>query len=373
MNSIVLSAIEEAAFVVCLDDESPSTAGERHTQFLHNGVGRPFSNRWLDKPVQFVVTANGLSAGIHEHTKFDGLDVGPLHRHIVKTLMSSYQQHDGEVSRLPPDGEAVQTAPYPIRELVWTPGTATEKRIRHLQTAFASPTFPYRALGYEHVKCVGLSRASLRGRGASPNSIAHLTAVLAVFLVDGFVRPAWEVVSLGHFAWGRIDWVQTVSPAMREFVEAAACINIDEDDEPSQSRFRLLLHAAARSYSRTVSTAMQGSGYVGHLYSLRALAEESKTGDLPALFQTKAWDATRRGGAGQDLKIGFMPSGEEDGNGNALYREGGFLMSGDRGVYIHCNVSEEKADFYVSARTQYAADVYLALQKASSMVSRLLR
>ena len=48
-------------------------------------------------------------------------------------------------------------------------------------------------------------------------------------------------------------------------------------------------------------------------------------------------------------------------------------MSGDRGVYIHCDVSEEKADFYVSARTQYAADVYLALQKASSMVSRLLR
>ena len=359
--------------MVCLDDESPSTAEERHTQYLHNGVDRPFSNRWLDKPVQFVVTANGLSAGIHEHTKLDGLDVGSLHRHIVKTLILSSRHDDGEVTRLPLDDETLQTPPYPIRELIWTPGTAVEQRIRHLQTNFASPASPYRALGYEHIKCPGLGRAALRGRGASPNSIAHLTAVLAVFLVDGFVRPAWEVVSLGHFAGSRIDWVQTMSPAMREFVETAACINIEENDENTQSRLRLLLHAAARSYSRTVATAMQGSGYVNHLYSLRGLAQESEMGDLPVLFQTKAWDATRRGGTGQDLKIGFMPSEEEKGNDNVLYREGGFLMNGDRGVYVHCDVSEDLANFYVSARRQYASDVCLALQTASSMVSHLLK
>ncbi|KAI2628591.1 polyketide synthase [Hypoxylon sp. NC1633] len=372
-NSILLSAVEGGAFVVCLDDESPSTAGERHTQYLLNGIDRPLANRWLDKPVQFAVTANGLSAGIHEHTKLDGLDVGSLHRHIVKTLMSSSQHADGEITRLPPDGKADQPSPYPSRELVWTLGPAAKRRIDYLQTTFASPTSPYQALGYEHAKCAGLGRASLRGRGASPNSVAHLTAVLAVFLVDGSVRPVWEVVSLARFARGRIDWVQTMSPAMREFVEAAAgAVNTDEQDGAAKSRLRLLFHAAARSYSRAVANAAQGTGYVTHLYALRGLAQQSKPDDLPALFQTSAWNATRRGGAGQDLKIGFMPSDEEGGNDNAWYQEGGFLMHGDRGVYIHCGVSENEANFYISARRQYASDVYLALQRASNMVSGLL-
>jgi hypothetical protein len=48
--------------VVCLDDEAPSSATERSTQFLFNGLHHPFANRWLDKTFQLIVTANGLTA-----------------------------------------------------------------------------------------------------------------------------------------------------------------------------------------------------------------------------------------------------------------------------------------------------------------------
>ncbi|KAI0173510.1 hypothetical protein GGR52DRAFT_543293 [Hypoxylon sp. FL1284] len=77
----------------------------------------------------------------------------------------------------------------------------------------------------------------------------------------------------------------------------------------------------------------------------------SGTADLPVLFQTSAWNVTRRGGPGQDLKIGFMPSEEEAGDYKGLYREGGLLMQGDRGIYVHCDVSEAEANFYVSGRS----------------------
>ncbi|RYO81078.1 hypothetical protein DL766_004800 [Monosporascus sp. MC13-8B] len=72
-NAAALAAIDPSAFVVCLDDESPNSAGERHMQFL-NGHQHPFANRWLDKPVQFAITANGLSVGIYEHAKLDDID-----------------------------------------------------------------------------------------------------------------------------------------------------------------------------------------------------------------------------------------------------------------------------------------------------------
>ncbi|KAI0548660.1 hypothetical protein F4679DRAFT_585253 [Xylaria curta] len=50
-----------------------------------SGPGHFLSNRWLDKPVQFVVAAKGLSADVHEHSKIDGLDIRNL---IIGALMS---------------------------------------------------------------------------------------------------------------------------------------------------------------------------------------------------------------------------------------------------------------------------------------------
>ncbi|CAJ2510880.1 Uu.00g065050.m01.CDS01 [Anthostomella pinea] len=72
-NDAVPGVLEHAAFVVRLDDESPTSSGERHMQFRINGPHHPFANRWLDKPIQFVVTANGLSAGVCKHAKLDGM------------------------------------------------------------------------------------------------------------------------------------------------------------------------------------------------------------------------------------------------------------------------------------------------------------
>ena len=68
-NRHTLAALDACAFVICLDDQSPMTVGERHNQFLMGGLDNPFSNRWNDKLCQLIVTANGLSAGIFGNTK----------------------------------------------------------------------------------------------------------------------------------------------------------------------------------------------------------------------------------------------------------------------------------------------------------------
>lgn len=47
-------------------------------------------------------------------------------------------------------------------------------------------------------------------------------------------------------------------------------------------------------------------------------------------------------------------------------------MQGDRGIYVHCDVSKRKTNFCASARSQYASDVCVALKRASSTVSQLL-
>ncbi|KAI5925744.1 polyketide synthase [Camillea tinctor] len=354
-NAAALAVIDSAAFVICLDDESPSTAGERHMQFLLNGESHPFANRWLDKPVQFAVTANGLSAGIYEHSKIDGMDVRTLHAHLTRELFAQA-----------PAADPSPSASYPVRRFSWKPSAAALARIAHVQRQCGTA---YGPIDHRYVDAEGLGLDFLHGRGAAPNAAAHLTALLALYLVDGAVRPAWEIASLATFARGRLDWVQTVTPAVRAFVEAAAQ-NTDD-----KTRLRGLFDAAALAHSRAIASAARGHGYVNHLYALRGQSRPSATSSSSAepvgLFRTPAWEVTRRGGSGQDLKIGFMPD-DDPANPHVRWDEGGFLMEGERGVYVHCGVRSRRASFAVSARPAYAAAVCEALRRAAETVAKVL-
>lgn len=360
VNTQAIEEMDNCAFVVCLDDESPSTAGERHTQFLLNGHERPFYNRWQDKPIQLAITANGLSAGIFEHTKLDGMDVRSFTSHLTGSLFS-LKDID------------IETEPYPTRELIWRIDEAIIQRINEIQLRGAR----YGPLDHRYVYGESLGLRALNKQRAPPHATVHLTVLLAIYLVDGTVRPAWEIASLARFSRGRIDWVQTVSVPVRAFIEAAAKLVTEKSfDDETKTHLKTLFSAATGEYLRLMSTAANGLGYVSRMYALLAILQESDdSGDshreqnFPELFRSYAWNATRRGGSGQDLKIGFMPS---EGDDKDEWDEGGFLMEGERGIYVHCRIQDQRAKFAVSARPEYAAQVCEALGKATAIVHALL-
>ncbi|KAI0469374.1 polyketide synthase [Xylaria cf. heliscus] len=355
-NAAALSCIDEAAFVVCLDDESPTGPGERYTQFLLNGKDRPFANRWLDKTLQFIVTANGLSAETYEHTKLDGLDARMLHAYISRALLESADNSKSIPSPSHPSKCTVQ-------EYVWKRSATVTQRIGRVMDRCRT----YGPLDYQVIEVPDLGFSTLRSSRSPPNATAHLTVLLAMYYVDGEIRPAWEKVSLGTFAGGRVEWVQTVSLAARAFVESAAT------NPTSRTTCRALLNKATTAHSRTLAAASRGRAAVGPLYALRGVAQEP----LPALFSTRAWEATRRGGPGQDLKIGFMRFSGDDGDGSehdsgSDLAEAGFLVSGERGAYVHCNVRERSVRFAVSGKPAYVAKVCDGLRRAAGVVLGLL-
>ncbi|KAK8104509.1 uncharacterized protein PG998_011542 [Apiospora kogelbergensis] len=391
-NAQILHTIDSAMFVVCLDDESPASSGSA-TQFLLGGQARPFTNRWLDKPVQFAVTSNGLSAGIFEHAKIDGLDVRTLHRHIIRALFA-----DHHCRRLP-NGQNVliangaypgtatampaETPYYPVRHHYWCLTPTILSRAEDVQ---AQCLRSYGYIDHRYFTAKELAPDRLRESRASPHATAHLAALLAVYLVDKECRPAWEIVSLGTWAGGRIDWVQTVSPTVRIFLEKAASILLGADgvingDTPQQT-LRHHFDTAARGYSQTMVAAGRGHGYVSHMYALlsafttkyqpASARDDNRSEDVPALFRNHAWNATRRGGLDQGLKIGFMPDVEEGSDDYpGAWDEGGFLTDGERGVYIHCGIRSHGITFAVSARPEYADAVCEALDRASSLIASL--
>ncbi|KAI1427579.1 polyketide synthase [Xylaria sp. FL1777] len=366
-NIAVLNCLDTAAFVLCLDDESPTSAGQRYTCFLLNSQDRPFANRWLDKTFQLAVTANGLSTEIYEHTKLDGLDTRALHAYLCQAILSQQV-----IEPMGTDTALHHTASYPVKEHVWKASSPVAKRIEHVWNMCRS----YGPLEYQTLDASSFGLASLRGTRSPPNATAHVAILLALYLVDGEIRAAWEKVTLGTFARGRVEWVQTVSPAMRDFIIAASSDNHDK------ALVRTLLDSATSAHSRNIAAASRGHGAVGHLYAIRGAAQERQGAQLPKLFQTKAWDATRRGGPGQDIKIGFMRSSPVDqgdesttvGATTAVIHpgEGGFLVPGERGIYIHSNVHETHAHFSLSGKPEYVTKVHGSLEQAVRIIKELL-
>ncbi|KAJ8119102.1 hypothetical protein ONZ43_g3862 [Nemania bipapillata] len=366
-NAETLRMIDSAAFVICLDDELPITASDRHKQFLLNGHERSFANRWLDKSLQLAVTANGVSGSIFGHTKMDGLDARALHMHISESL---YAHSNLAVDDLPTPSET-----YPMREYFISPSASVLERVEML----CNQPSAYDSIDLVRALVENSGLAFYRKQHVQPNATAHITVLLAMYLVDGFIRPAWEIASLGQFWRGRIDWMQTVTPAMRAFLEAVAealASSTEETDcgiDSHKGSLKGLMMAAISTHAKSISTVAQGSGFVRHLYLLQAAAAEKYPERIPRLFQTRAWGHTRRDGLSQDLKIGFMPNEESESDGSTMkWTEGGFLMSGDRGVYVQCRVDQDSTDFVISASSSYAAKVRDSIYRASKIMTTIL-
>ncbi|KAL2136209.1 hypothetical protein VTI74DRAFT_4839 [Chaetomium olivicolor] len=217
-----------------------------------------------------------------------------------------------------------EAGPVRIQKHTWNISPATLQHIEHIQHQWRA----FRPLDNQVVAIPRLRLDALRAGRAPPNVAAHLTALLALHLVDGegSLGPEWENASLGGFARGRIEWVQTVSEDTQDFIVEAATTTVAALDggesnsimahRGKAARLRTLFDCAAASYARALIDADRGYGVVGPMYALLLAATDTqgwpvkaaatiKEGHLPALFRSRAWAATRRGGPGQDIKLGF--------------------------------------------------------------------
>jgi hypothetical protein len=65
-----LERLESAAFCICLDDDAaPVSRAECANHFWH-GTSSHGNNRWMDKSIQLIVTANGKAGLVGEHSMY---------------------------------------------------------------------------------------------------------------------------------------------------------------------------------------------------------------------------------------------------------------------------------------------------------------
>lgn len=305
-NEAYLHVIEAAAFVVCLDNASPTTMAERAALF-HFGDG---SNRWNDKSVQFVVCANGCSGFIGDHTMLDAGTVHSLNAFVNSAILDfrPKPQANGH-------GRIKHTK---FEELPFTSTPDIDNHICRVRKQFNESI-----AGIEHAffTYTEFGGAFLREHKSAPKSAFQIIVLLAAQDLFGYVPALWETVSVSNFHQGRIDINQIVLPPVMDFCAVFKNISV-----PMSVR-RKLFFEAIKAHANSVTRASRGRGIDRHLSALRQVLKEGEP--LPALFKDPIYGKTR------PRKI--MSHCHETG-----MLEKGFVLRDPEAIWVHYELGDDE-------------------------------
>jgi carnitine O-acetyltransferase len=265
VNAATLKDIESASFVVCLDDASPVTLEERAHQYWH-GDG---SNRWFDKPLQFIVNDNGTSGFMGEHGMMDGTPTHRLNDEALKMIFTN---------ALPFDDPSVRSGlpnPKPLRfEL----NSELQKDIDAAQAHFTGQIGAHelRVQAYQ-----GYGKGLIKKFKCSPDAYVQMIIQLAYHKFYGKNRPTYESAATRRFQEGRTETCRTVSD------ESVAFCNAMADNSTPPQKAQELFRAALNAHVKYISDASDGRGVDRHLFGLKKCLKEGEP--VPSLYQDPAY------------------------------------------------------------------------------------
>ena len=264
-NAAPLEAIQASSFLVCLDDAAPVTLEERAHQYWH-GDG---SNRWFDKPLQFMVNENGTSGFMGEHSMMDGTPTHRLNDYANMMIFTNkLDLSDTSVRSDLPEPTALR---FHIDETV-------NKEIQRAATDFNL------LIGQHDLKVQayqGYGKGMIKKFKCSPDAYVQMIIQLAYHKMYGTSRPTYESAATRRFQQGRTETCRSVSN------ESVAFVNAMADPEVPPEECVKALRAAVAAHVQYISDASDGKGVDRHLFGLKKCLNEGE--GLPELYKDRAY------------------------------------------------------------------------------------
>ncbi|MCL1060102.1 choline/carnitine O-acyltransferase [Shewanella gelidimarina] len=275
-NKKAMTAVEEAAFVLCLDEKSPQEITEVSKQLLH-GAGQ---DRFFDKSLQFIVFKNGKTGINFEHTGVDGSVMLRLIEHVYDTIDKvSFDQ-----SPVPLQTE--QAACPNVKEIEFDLNDALRQTISTAVDSFKQHTAntQTRVLNFTQ-----FGKNQIKQLGVSPDAFVQLALQLAEYKIYGKCYSAYEAVMTRTFLDGRLDALHTVSHESMAFIH-----NICNADCSAQTKIDSLIKAAQKHVERAKECRL-GLGIYSHFMALQYRYKEAGSDigidKLPEIFTDKGYQA----------------------------------------------------------------------------------
>ncbi|KOG97309.1 carnitine O-acetyltransferase CAT2 [Saccharomyces eubayanus] len=351
-----LETIHKSSFMLCLDlDQSPVTLEEKSRNCWHgDGI-----NRFYDKSLQFLVTGNGSSGFLAEHSKMDGTPTLFMNNFVCQQL-KKLNANEFLEKVFTPSGKAT----FKPMELPFTITPQINKAIESAQFQFKE-TMNEHDLRVWHYNKFG--KTFIKNHGMSPDAFIQQVIQLAVFKYLKRPLPTYEAASTRKYFKGRTETGRSVSTASSEFVSKWQNGNIS-DAEKVQA-----LRRAAKEHSHYLKNAANGNGVDRHFFGLKNMIN-SNDNQVPPLFKDSLFNFSST----WLISTSQLSSEYFDGYGWSQVYDNGFglayMLNND---WLHINIvnkpaksglSVNKLHYYLS---QAADEICEALEKENKLKAKL--
>lgn len=260
-NKAALETIEAASFVVCLDDASPVTLEERAHQYWH-GDG---SNRWFDKPLQFIINDNGTSGFMGEHSMMDGTPTHRLNDFVNDVIFNN------KLDFADPSIRSGISDPLPIKFHI-TPSIQAEIERASKDFTAVIGAHELRVQAYQ-----GYGKGLIKKFRCSPDAYVQMIIQLAYHKMFGKNRPTYESATTRRFQQGRTETCRSVSDDSVAFCNAMA--DPSTDVKTAVDLFR----KAIDSHLEYISAASDAKGVDRHLFGLKKCLQAGE--EMPEIYK----------------------------------------------------------------------------------------
>jgi len=264
-NEQALRDIESAGFVICLDDAKPVTLEERAHQYWH-GDG---SNRWFDKPLQFIINDNGTAGFMGEHSMMDGTPTHRLSDHINDLIFNK---------KIDLSAKSVRSQLPDPKPVTFNLNEAANEAI-DIAAQYHRKQINSHELVVQAFQCYG--KGLIKKFKCSPDAYVQMVIQLAYFKMYGKNRPTYESASTRKFQQGRTETTRTVSDESTAFCKAFVDPNVPREEVVK------LFRAALAQHTKYTLEASDGRGVDRHLFGLKKLLQPGEK--LPAIYQDPAF------------------------------------------------------------------------------------
>ncbi|KZL71722.1 mycocerosic acid synthase [Colletotrichum tofieldiae] len=341
-NARYLDTIEKSVFVLCLDDNSPVTREER-VRFGY--LGDSF-NRWHDKSFQILVTANGRSGSIFEHSTIDFMTISQLSQRLQNAI-DTLTPGDGILDR---ESQAIDPASLEKIPLLTT--TEIEVQIDILRVKYSATTG---AKQYTPHLITSFGKALFLQYSAPIKATVDLTIQLASRLYFGYLPTSWETVSTAHFHLGRPEIVQVVLKSAIDFCDAA----LDSTVSRAEAR-KKLMHAARECHAQIVKGG-EGRNYFRLMDVLEVMSQEQAPGEVPEIFSDPVWK--------RSYPRLIMQTMIE----TKLAQDPGYTMEDPESVWMNYTVTDDSVEVCFVSPRKGAENFQTALNRAADTVRSIIQ
>ncbi|KIJ92160.1 hypothetical protein K443DRAFT_135348 [Laccaria amethystina LaAM-08-1] len=307
-NKACLDIVDNALFIVCLDDTASENLADLCSNFLcgtyslqgGEQVGT-CTNRWYDK-LQIIVCADGAAGINFEHTGVDGHTVLRFAADIfteglmllarsinpsAPTLFHAKLSPHAKAYKAPRGSQSnpldrIDTTP---KKLEWRLSPELRAGVRFAETRISDLICQNDCQALEFK---GYGKNFITSHGFSPDAFVQMAFQAAYFGLYGRIECVYEPAMTKAFLHGRTEAIRSVQPESVEFTKI-----FHSEATPAQKVSSL--KKACENHVRLTRECSQGLGQDRHLYALYCLLQRQLAGNLdPSPDDPAPWPPSQK-------------------------------------------------------------------------------